>query len=84
MVPSDSKKLILEDMFFPQYRKYVNGKNFFKIFSPFAFEEVYFIGKKQYRRSFQAKTYTDKMEIRNLLLNDGLLVISIEASEFPG
>jgi hypothetical protein len=83
MVASTKNKMNLEDMSFPLFRKYANDKNFFKIFSPTDFEEVYFIGSTIFRRNFSAVTYTDRMEIQDLIFNDEIRVIAIPESEYP-
>jgi hypothetical protein len=71
-----------EDMIFPQYRKYANDRNFFKIFSPFEFEEVYFIGKNSLRRFFKAEAYPEKLLIADLLSASEDSIIVITAEEF--
>lgn len=54
-------------MKFPQYRKYVNGKSYFKIHSLESFEEIQFLGDKQLSMEFQAKTFVDRNLIQDML-----------------
>lgn len=69
-------------MIFPQYRKYANGKNFFKIYSPSEFEEVFFIGKKGYRKNFKAEAYPEKLFISDLLEAKAENIVVIQEDEF--
>lgn len=65
-------------MQFPQYRKYSNNKNYFKILSPDEFEEIQIIGSRRHKRIVKAELYPEKMFVRDLLLpeTDHILVIS--------
>lgn len=55
------------DMEFPQYRKYSNGKGFFKIISPEEFEEIQFLGTRKFRSHFVASTFVDRNLIQDML-----------------
>ncbi|MDP2387858.1 MAG: hypothetical protein Q8M29_15905 [Bacteroidota bacterium] len=68
----------LEDIHFPQYRKYSNNKNYFKIYSAHEFEEVQVIGTKHIRRSVKAIQFPEKNLIIDLLLlkHENILVIN--------
>ncbi|MBN8702392.1 MAG: hypothetical protein J0M08_04975 [Bacteroidetes bacterium] len=52
---------------FPQYRKYLNGKSYFKIMSNKEFEEVQLIGNKKIKHSIQAKILPDFNYINDML-----------------
>lgn len=52
---------------FPQYRKYSNNRNFFKIRSAEDFEEISFIGNKQMVRQHRATILPDRNLIYDLL-----------------
>jgi predicted nuclease of restriction endonuclease-like RecB superfamily len=58
----------LEDIQFPQYRKYSNNKNYFKICSATEFEEVQVIGSKSIKRQVVAVQFPEKMFIMDLVL----------------
>lgn len=68
-------------MKFPAYRKYPNEKNFFKIVSPHAFEELQIVGSKVLLNEVQAKQYPEMVMIANLL-EDSNLAIPIAEAEF--
>lgn len=52
---------------FPQYRKYSNNRNFFKISSAEDFEEISFIGSKAIVRQYHAAILPDRNLIQDLL-----------------
>lgn len=52
---------------FPQYRKYSNNRNFFKISSAEDFEEISFIGNKHIVRQHRATILPDRNLIQDLL-----------------
>jgi hypothetical protein len=52
---------------FPQYRKYPNNRNFFKISSAEDFEEISFIGNKHIVRQHLATILPDRNLIQDLL-----------------
>lgn len=54
-------------MNFPQFRKYVNGKGFFRIDSPDRFTEIQLMGSKRWTTEFEAKTFVDRHLIQDLL-----------------
>ena len=51
---------------FPQYRKYLNNKGYFKIISENEWEEIQIIGKKGIISGFTAKIFPDKNFIYDL------------------
>ena len=54
---------------YPQYRKYNNGKSFFKIFSPTRFDEIQIFGNKITIHHFEAKILPDRNYIYDLTYN---------------
>jgi hypothetical protein len=54
-------------MSFPQYRKYPNNRNFFKIINAGEFEEISFIGTKKIVVAHKAKILPDRNLILDLL-----------------
>jgi hypothetical protein len=52
--------MILPLTTYPQYRKYKNGKSFFRIHSPVAFDEVQVMGKSYTLHVFVAKILPDR------------------------
>lgn len=76
-------KLPLEDIQFPQYRKYSNNKNYFKIYSLLEFEEIQVIGSKHIHRKITAVQFPEKNHIIDLLLlkQDHILTINREEYE---
>lgn len=52
---------------FPQYRKYANNRNFFKISSTLDFEEISFIGSKKIVRQHKAMILPDRNLVQDLL-----------------
>lgn len=52
---------------FPQYRKYSNNRNYFKIRSAEDFEEISFIGSKHIVRQHRATILPDRNLIQDLL-----------------
>lgn len=52
---------------FPQYRKYSNNRNFFKIRSAEDFEEISFIGSKRIVRQYRATILPDRNLVQDLL-----------------
>lgn len=58
---------MIPDFTFPQYRKYSNNQNYFKIVSPSEFEEISFIGKKAFVKKHLATILPDRNFIDDLL-----------------
>jgi hypothetical protein len=71
-----------EGIIFPQYRKYKNGKNFFKIISEKEFEEKTFLGGQSHIHRFEAKILPDRNLIYDLLLNYSEFAVEIGAEEY--
>lgn len=55
-----------EDIQFPQYRKYSNNKNFFKLISPKEFEEIQVVGSKKIIRKITATQFPEMNLIADL------------------
>ncbi len=67
---------------FPQYRKYSNNKNFFKIISQTEFDEINFIGKKISVTKHVAKILPDRNFISDLLLDVGSTCVVATEQEY--
>ena len=68
----------MEDMNFPVYRKYRNGRSFFKIIHPTLVEEVQLVGSRRVIYRLEALLYPDKVFIADLLLDR---TVALEATE---
>lgn len=68
----------MEDMNFPVYRKYRNGRSFFKIIHPTLVEEVQLVGSRRVIHRLEALLYPDKVFIADLLLDR---TVAFEATE---
>ena len=59
-------------MDFPQYRKYSNGRSYFKVVSEKEFEELQFIGDSLVWHRVVAKQYPEMRTIKDMLeLHEG-------------
>ena len=56
-------------MHYPQFRKYVHGRTYFKIISPTEFEEIHILGDKHIIHHFIAKILPDRNYIYDLTQN---------------
>ncbi len=56
-----------ENLKFPQYRKYKNGKSVFKISSPSTFTEIQVIGSNAIVHTVEAKILPDRNYIYDML-----------------
>ncbi|HEY6161939.1 MAG TPA: hypothetical protein VI112_11970 [Bacteroidia bacterium] len=63
---------------YPQYRKYHNGKNYFRISSPSELEEIQFMGSKCFINKLEAKILPDRNFIHDLTFD-----FSENAAEIP-
>lgn len=66
---------------FPQYRKMINGKAYYKIINNRSFQEVQLIGSKKRLQEIEAKQYPEMLRIMDMLAGEGPFVI-INESEF--
>lgn len=51
---------------YPQYRKYSNGKSYFKVISEYEFEEIQILGNKKTLHHFTANILPDRNYINDL------------------
>jgi hypothetical protein len=72
----------LEDIQFPQYRKYSNNKNYFRIVSASEFEEIQVIGSKHIKRQVTATQFPEKLFITDLLLLNSPDMVKIDEGEY--
>ncbi len=66
---------------FPQYRKYSNNKNYFKLINENEFIEISIIGKRVISNTHQVKIYPDRLFFNDLLECNNQIIIS-NAKEF--
>lgn len=64
---------------FPQYRKYPDGKTFFKITAPDAFEEIRIIGQRYEHHTYKAEKLPDRNMVEDLLNAEGHVAVTSEA-----
>ena len=74
--------MVTEEITYPQYRKYINGKSFFKVISPVKFEEIQVLGNKKTIHFFEAKILPDKNYIYDLTFNYKNHWVICESNEF--
>jgi hypothetical protein len=67
---------------FPVYRKYKNGKSYFKIISATNFTEVQMVGNKKMVHHITANTYPEKLLIHDMLHNFSAHWDAITEAEF--
>jgi hypothetical protein len=72
----------IEDMNFPVYRKYKNGKSYFKIINPRQFEEIQIIGSKKILKNIQAEQFPEMNFIHDLVFNYREMAIEITEQEY--
>lgn len=66
------------------YRKYKNGKSYFKIMNPSAFEEIQVIGSKRIVKYIEAKLFPEKTFIHDLVFNYAAMAYEINEAEYLG
>lgn len=71
-----------QDNYFPAYRKYRNGKNYFKIINSLNFEEIRVIGSSIKLSRIFAGQYSEKMFLETLLNDYGNMAIEITEEEY--
>lgn len=74
--------MTFEDIEFPVYRKYKNGKNFFKIINARKFEEIMLIGQSAQLREVSATQFPEQNFIRDLVLNFSEMAFEINGDEY--
>ena len=71
-----------EDIVFPVYRRYRNGRSYFKIINERSFEEVGSLGTKRIVSVTEAKQFPEMIFIRDLLVNYKGMAEEISAEEY--
>ncbi len=71
-----------ETITYPQYRKYLNGKVYFKIISNTEWEEIQQIGKKFILNSFTSKILPDRNFLHDLIYNYEENCLDISKTEY--
>lgn len=71
-----------EGITFPQYRKYKNGKSYFKIISEKEFEEKTFLGGKTITHKFEVRILPDRNLVSDLLKNYSEFAVKISEEEY--
>ena len=74
--------MTFEDIEFPVYRKYKNGRNYFKIINARRFEELQLIGDKPLLRDVRATQLPEHNFIRDMVLNFSAMAEVITAEEY--
>ena len=70
---------INKDNFFPQYRKLVNDKVYYRIINERKFDEIQLVGTKKILYSFEVAQYPDVLKINDLIhLKNEIYIISTE------
>jgi len=64
--------MAFEDINFPVYRKYKNGKSYFKIISRNEFEEIQLIGSKKIKNLIKAIQLPEMNHVFDLVYNKDL------------
>ena len=72
----------VENIQYPQYRKYKNGLSYFKILSPVLAQEIKIIGTKRSIFTIEAKQYPERVFVNDLLFNYTDFAIEISETEF--
>ena len=67
---------------YPQYRKYPNGKTYFKIISPTEWEEIQVVGSKYILHQFKVKILPDRNYIHDLTFDYEKNWVAIEYDEY--
>jgi hypothetical protein len=66
---------------FPQYRKMINGKAYYKIINNRSFQEIQLIGSKMRLHQIEANQYPEMLRIMDMLATETPFV-EITANEF--
>ena len=72
----------MDKITYPQFRKYLNGQNYFKIISPEEMTEIRFVGTKCFVNLFKAKILPDRNLIYDLTFDHRNIAEEISAEEF--
>ena len=71
-----------EDIVFPVYRRYKNGKSYFKIINENTFEEVRSLGSRRLVSVTVARLFPEKNFIRDLVFNYQEMAEQITMEEY--
>jgi hypothetical protein len=71
-----------EDMQFPVYRRYRNGRSYFKIINERSFEEVRALGERRLVAVIEARQFPEMIFIRDMLFNFESMAEEITAAEY--
>lgn len=71
-----------EDINFPVYRKYKNGKSYFKIIHPALFEEIQIIGSKKIKRHVQVVQFPERNFVHDLVFSFSEMADEIGEEEY--
>jgi hypothetical protein len=69
-------------MDYPQYRKYHNGRNYFRIISAEEMEEIHFTGEKCFITVLKAKVLPDRNLIYDLTFDFEKMGVEISREEY--
>ena len=72
----------MESIVYPQYRKYLNNKGYFKIISPDEWEEIQLIGSKAIINTFKVNIFPDRNFINDLTFEYHNNWTKIEEAEY--
>jgi hypothetical protein len=71
-----------QDINFPVYRKYKNGKSYFKIINAKLFEEIQIIGSKRVVKLIEATQFPEMSFIHDLIHNYGEMAEEVSGDEY--
>ena len=74
--------MTFEDIDFPVYRKYKNGRNYFKFINARRFEELLLIGETPHLRKVEAVQFPEMNFIRDMVLSFSAIAEEIDAEEY--
>jgi hypothetical protein len=73
-----------QDINFPVYRKYKNGKSYFKIINPRLFEEIQVIGSKRVIKQVEAIQFPEMSFVHDLIYNYEEMAEEITGEVYEG
>ncbi|HQQ94024.1 MAG TPA: hypothetical protein PLQ93_05680 [Bacteroidia bacterium] len=71
-----------EDINFPVYRRYKNGKTYFKIVNPKLFEEVQLIGNRKIVKQLEARLFPERRFVHDMVYNYSAMAEAISEEEY--
>ncbi len=72
----------MDQVIFPQYRKYSHDRSFFKIISKDCFVQLDIIGDAYFLHTFHAKIHPDRILILDMINNENNAWQEIDEAEF--